>query len=757
GKSDYDFFPKDQADVFWEKDNMVFQGGILHTNEEEIEDSNGELHTILTRKSIMTDANGEKILVGTITDITERKKVETALRESEEKYRNFIENISEVAVVLNPKGYVLYISPVVESISGFKQEEIIGKHMSELVYHEDWNFIAERFQKVLSGEKNRIIEYRLQKKSGEILWARSSTRPNYKDGVIENMQGIITDITELKQAEDKIKRILTEQAIILENAVVGITFIKDRKIIWANRYMESLYGYSMDELIGASTEILYISKNDYEEFGKNVYPHLEQGQNCQEERLMRHRYNGAFWCKIVGVAVNPNNLHEGLIWILQNIDTQKKYEQELRDAKEVADAANRAKSEFLATMSHEIRTPMNGIIGLSDILLSTELSKTQQEYLQNLRYSAYSLLDIINDILDLSKIESDKLELENREFNLSDTIQNIVFMMKSRASEKGIHLFTDIESGIPEIFIGDHVRIRQIILNFVGNAVKFTEKGEIVVSLKVEKNTTHQRSQSVQGQTKEAEDQNSQNREGEDKTLTILPVVISVKDTGIGIPKDKLGKIFESFTQADGSITRRYGGTGLGLSISKKLVQMMNGTITVESVLEKGSYFEIHLPLQVAKQQHALQDNNKEIVKLTDNLPSCSGTVMVAEDNEINMIVICSYLSRIGFNIIEATNGKEAVEKYFENDIDFILMDVQMPEMSGLEATQTIREYEAASQTRTESANQPRKRKRTPIIALTAGAFKEDKEMCIVAGMDSYLSKPFKIDELLPMLDKCLK
>ncbi|HAO22586.1 MAG TPA: hybrid sensor histidine kinase/response regulator [Desulfobacteraceae bacterium] len=418
---------------------------------------------------------------------------------------------------------------------------------------------------------------------------------------------------------------------------------------------------------------------------------------------------------------------DGAIIIIRDLTEQILYEQEIRKAKalaeersQAAEAANRAKSDFLAVMSHEIRTPMNGVIGLADILLTTELTDIQRDYLEKLRYSAYSLLDIINDILDISKIEADKLEMENIDFDISDMIKKTVSMMTHRCSEKGIALITEIDPDIPKTVIGDPVRIRQIILNLLSNAVKFTEKGKI----------------KIVGANNYSPLPKEQ--------MPIRPycdLIISVEDTGIGIPAEKLATIFESFTQADSSTTRKYGGTGLGLTISKRLAEMMNGSITVESTPGKGSCFYVNLPLHPSPCPLPETERGFTPSSLSGKGGGGLGNILIAEDNPINMLVIRTHLEKMGFQITEAVNGKEALEKYAGNAIDLIFMDIHMPEMNGIETTRKIREYEAG-------------KKHTPIIALTADAFRDDRDKCISEGMDFYLSKPFRPEEIINVIKR---
>jgi two-component system, sensor histidine kinase len=335
--------------------------------------------------------------------------------------------------------------------------------------------------------------------------------------------------------------------------------------------------------------------------------------------------------------------------------------------------------------------------------LMAETDQCQREYLQSIRNCAMSLSDIVNDILDFSKIESGKIELENTEFDLHALVENSVKVISGKCQEKHIDLSWYISPELPHAVVGDPVRIRQILVNLLGNAVKFTETGEIAVSVSL-------------SNTGKSED--------------ILPVVFSVRDTGIGISPDKSDIIFESFMQADNSTTRKYGGTGLGLAISKSLVQLMRGNIGLESEPGKGSTFGFAIPLRIARKPLPIQH-------IPDQKPEkISGTILVAEDNSVNMMIITQFISRTGCQVIRAENGSEAYRKFTENKVDLIFMDIHMPEMDGHEATRKIREYENGTG-------------HTPIIAITADAMSGDKEKCLASGMDDYIAKPFKQEEVL--------
>jgi signal transduction histidine kinase/CheY-like chemotaxis protein/HPt (histidine-containing phosphotransfer) domain-containing protein len=398
-----------------------------------------------------------------------------------------------------------------------------------------------------------------------------------------------------------------------------------------------------------------------------------------------------------------------LAWTLVSVSRLERSRDEARAAllvaKEIAESHSRAKSQFLANISHEIRTPMNGIIGMTELTLETKLSRIQREYLGMVKGSARSLLTLINDILDFSKIEAGHLHLETIEFGLRTCIDDSLQTLAVRARAKGLNLVVRIDSDVPQSLIGDPARVRQIIINLVDNAIKFTGRGEITVAVGFETRD-------------ETQDH----------------VKFSIRDTGIGIPVDKQKLIFEAFAQADGSTTRQYGGTGLGLGICRKLVEQMRGRIWVESSLEKGSVFHFTLPCSIPNKSASViagptfyhTPEESSAVKH----PLRPMRVLIAEDNPVNQAVVVGMLQREGHSVTVAKNGREAVRRYQIERPDLILMDVQMPDLDGIHATREIRATEAASG------------QHTPIIAMTAYAMKGDSERCLLAGMDGYLSKP---------------
>jgi signal transduction histidine kinase len=420
-----------------------------------------------------------------------------------------------------------------------------------------------------------------------------------------------------------------------------------------------------------------------------------------------------FKCGAVDYVRKPF-LEEELISRVRVHIELKQIQNQLVLAKDKAEMATNAKSIFLANMSHEIRTPMNGVVGMVEALKSTPLNEEQKEYLDIIDLSSENLLSVINDILDFSKVEAGQIEFENISFNLKDSIEEVIKMLTFKAGQKNLHLNYKFDKNIPEFLIGDPLRIKQVLINFINNAVKFTTEGEV----------------SVDCQLVSTKD-------------NIAEIKFMVSDTGIGISDKNKVKLFKSFSQADASTTRKYGGTGLGLAISKSLSKMMNGKIGVDSEEGKGSTFWFTAKLVITDEEHIKSDFDAE----TGDIPMSGLKVLVAEDNAINQRVARFNLEKLDIEVDIAENGEIAFELFKKNNYDIVFMDIQMPVMDGLNATRQIRKYEL----------QTGRSSKIPIIAMTANTLKGDKEDFMDAGLTDYIGKPFKPNELISIINSVTK
>jgi PAS domain S-box-containing protein len=519
------------------------------------------------------------------------------------------------------------------------------------------------------------------------------------------------DMTEIKAVQEKAR--LMEAVIVNANDSVIITTgdLEENgpEIIYVNDAFTRMTGYLPHEVIGKSPRILQGSGTNVRTL-KLLKDTLKSGKPFQGELLNYSKDGKSYW---LDIGIVPVHNEKGEIThyaaIERDITQRKAFEKEMQINREAAEVANRAKGDFLANMSHELRTPMNGIIGLSELLMEMNMSEEQEELCDAINSSSRNLLILLNDILDLSKIEANELTLEHVPFDLRHVVRQSIDLLRPMASRKGVTLDNSINPIVPERIIGDPIRLQQIMNNLISNAIKFTEVGYIRLDISSSK----------------------------DKNGSSI-LHMRVEDSGIGISEDYKDTIFNKFTQGDVSTARKYGGTGLGLSITKELVEMMNGEIHFDSVEGKGTTFYADIPVEVTKE--AENSGSSDSAKTLQHF-NTKARILVVDDHPVNLLFIRKVLKKLGFeNADEARSGSEALQAIQNKTYDLVFMDCQMPEMDGFEASIAIRDLEGS------------KIGSLPIIAVTADAMKGAREKCIDAGMNDYISKPVDLEKLKAVL-----
>ena len=608
-------------------------------------------------------------------------------------------------IVVSSEGWRFeYVNPAFARMVGRMPKELIGRSMDELIHLQDLPILFKARSRRQAGETSSY-EARLIRSDGCVFPVQVTGTPRWQDGKFFGSIVAVTDLTERKRFEDELKKREAENRLLLDSIPDSIFLLDKEGNFLDYRTPNSSILYAPAELF-MGKNIHSIMPQDLVELTMN---NLEMARQSGKMQVFEYQLPANGEIKHFEARIN---LCEGgdFLALVRDVTERKRSDEMLWKAKEEAEAAAKAKSEFLANMSHEIRTPLNAVIGLTGLLLDTDLTPEQRNYLEIVRDSSDSLLSVINNILDFSKIDGGMMELEHSPFDLRRCIESTMDLMVTRVAEKGLVLKVVLDDQLPTMLVGDANRLRQVLANLLSNAVKFTDKGFVEVSV---------RGNAIP--------------EGFELRFDVL-------DTGIGMPQDKLDRLFMPFSQIDSSITRRYGGTGLGLAISKRLVGMMGGRIWAKSNPGVGSTFTFTIKVKLPCMQpvqHEVKDLKPDIKPPIEGhfqqaLPL---SILLAEDNAVNQMVLLQMLRKIGYQADLASNGFDVLAALDRQAYDVILMDIQMPDMDGFEATRRI------------LARFP-KMKRPRIIALTAHALNGDRERCLKAGMDGYLSKPVKIEDL---------
>jgi len=789
-------------------------------------------------------------------DFDRLRKTEEALRKSEERYRDLFENATDLIQSCSSEGKLIYVNRAWREALGYSAEEVPGLSIFDIIHPASRAHCEEMFGRVMSGEKVDQIEAMFVTKDGRTIAVEGNSSCRFKDGKPVATRSIFRDITERKRAEHALKKSEQQLQAILDNST-AVIFLKDfwGRYILINSRFETLFHVGKAQVVG-KTDFDLFPREMAEAYQSNDRKVFEAREALESEETAPHDDGPHIYLSVKFPICDSNGEPYAICGISTDITDRKRMEADLAEARDAALESARLKAEFLANMSHEIRTPINAVIGMTGLLLDTNLSAEQRDYGEAVRSSADALLTIINDILDFSKIEAGKLTFETMDFDLRTAVEGAVELLAEAAQSKGVELFSLVYSDVPTRLRGDPGRLRQVLTNLLSNAVKFTETGEVIVRV---------------------------SRESETADSALLR--FAVTDTGIGIAEDVRQKIFEAFSQADGSTTRKYGGTGLGLAISKQLVERMAGQIGVDSAPGRGSTFwftarfdrqpqktseltekaqleglrvlvvddnatnrtlvhhqitswgmrngsaasgaealellrreatagdaydiavlDMQMPemdgLMLAREikadesiagtrllmmtslgprdddllreagievclrkpvkQSQLFDGLATIVasgspeaesaQLEDSIAPAerersSGAglgqvrVLVAEDNVVNQRVALRQLQKLGYSADGVANGLEVLEALDRIHYDVVLMDCQMPEMDGFGATAEIRRREGSS-------------RHTTIVAMTANALEGEREHCLVAGMDDYISKPVKPEAMSAIIER---
>jgi PAS domain S-box-containing protein len=672
--------------------------------------ADGEYRRFVCHGTPVLGANGAPRWVGTSVEVTDPVR-------GEWRWRTFMETLPQLIWVASADGTIEYISAQACAYTGLSEEELIGDGWAKAIHPADLEATGRSWLASLASQQPHEVQHRLRRGDGEYRWFTTRADPaRDARGRVLKWVGSSMDITAFKELEADLRRTKDrlEVAIRSSNLSIWEYDMPDGTLERARESLTNVWeslGY--DETNAPSSVMNVIHPDDQARMGEAVGSYLAGTSHAFEaEHRVLHRDGTFRWLLGRGVALR-DSLSSAVRFVGTSVDIteRKRIEEALLRAREAAEAANQAKDAFLATVSHEIRTPMNAILGMTELALESAPTDEHRHQLSTVRSAARSLLAIINELLDYSKISAGKVVLDKTDFSLRAELSETLCALLERARAKGLTLEYHIHPDAPDALHGDAGRLRQVLMNLVGNALKFTPEGSVVVEVTAEPSP-------------------------HDVLLTCR-----VRDTGIGIAPDKQPAIFRAFEQADSSTTRRYGGTGLGLTISAQLAALMEGAITVESEVGRGSTFTFTARLERSSRQVGVADRAGD-ARTTDGAQARPLDILVAEDNEFNIALLRSLLGKRGHRPHLAEDGATALRLATEAKFDVLLLDLHMPNVDGFEVVREIRARERVSG------------EHLPIIALTARSSSRDRERCLAAGMDDFVSKPIDAAVLWSALDR---
>jgi PAS domain S-box-containing protein len=648
--------------------------------------------------SVKVEAEGGEALLSIYRDETERQRAEGARARSEALLSHVVATSPDVITLidLSTERYVM-VNEAFAALSGYTRDETIGRTATELGLWGSEEAHDDFFSEMLAGDgvRDRTLVFRRRDES-DVLLLVSAAR-----FVMEGRDYLVINGRDITQSE----RARLEREAILANASIGIAMTRDRVFQLANPSFEQMFGWPAGALVGQGGDVTAVDRASYEEMGALYGPSLSRGEAVEFERMMKRRDGSLFLCRLLARPIDPTHPAQGgTIWIAEDVTDKRAVEQALARARDDAEAANRAKSAFLANTSHEIRTPLNGLVGLARLARQPGLDEGRREqYLGQIDDSAQALAGVISDILDLSKIEAGKLRLEQTDFDLHALLESVEHGYSALAEAHALQLTMHVGGAVPRRVRGDPVRLRQILSNLLSNALKFTDVGHVRLHVQI---------------------------------LQAPRVRFEVEDSGPGITAEVQARLFQPFMQGDVSTTRRYGGTGLGLSICRELAELMGGSVGVHSEPGRGSRFWAELPLPASAHEapESAFAPPQEAERLLTGLE-----LLIVEDNPVNMMIATAIARQWGITVTEAADGAEAVAVITERadagrPFDMVLMDVQMPVQGGHEATRVLRRrFDART---------------LPIIALTAAALTSERDEALASGMNDFLTKPLDAQRL---------